>query len=816
MVARPDTSVAPSTGIEDIAKVLREFAQSNKAVYGELLSTMRDLRMSTRATSGAQIGRGAKLIDFNAGDVQEALGTSNAGGPSQAAPGFPVGGAPKGRSRKMVPVEVVPSSEVDAPEEVTETLRVNAPFPQGATPAPYRNLVNLPRTFKEGKAKGLKGVKNDFISGLTQRLNDVTLGGDMYEQVHAPSHLSLRPGDLLDHSVFTGEEFAASNWQTQSVWRNKRTQQVVHSAVAEEGQRSLARATMLKDAIAGYSETGSLMGGVANVLPMVGKAAGAAGIAVAGAQQAQKLLADQTEANRPYQRVLGGGINEGYSERLRQNLFRIGNKFSLNPISDRDSNTIYEGALDLYAGDRHMRSQAQSVMTDLLRTTGMRPEDSLKVITTAAKAGNEALAQVALSLKEVTKSAREAGVNADEARDRFGAAYASMSKSVGGTSAVLVAQSQTEAVTSMGHRFGDVTFDNGTSQDVYQSMQTGQNFGQLYASRNSAGGAQAYAASQQQRRTDAAKMLFGNKVQEAMARRGISPGSSLTATQQQQIANEVMAETGTAPQIVAQTLGNLGGMQGLTAANAPVAAVQVLAGGVDQVGELQKKVGDLEQDTMGFKSTMSKVGDVNQQQGYAERSTFLKDHLGLSENEAKKAIELARSGANPSGRMGAIVRYLRIVEKTGKTDPIQENLIKAYDNSRRYKVHTASGDRVVGNFELMQDFADQARTGEVEIVQGEGAGDNISSLLGVPATDMPGYQDPEEADSAKSGSLGKKYDDKKWEEHESEKANGTIIVKAAPDLQRWLDFQGTGAAKVASTAASSGYVSPDSRATGGH
>lgn len=823
MVARPDASVAPPSGIGEIAQVLRQFASNNDAVYGELTSAIRELRMGLRASSMGTMG--APKIDLTAADVQQVIGSSNAGGPDIPAP-FPKTRRPRRAKASPDQLQLLEEVEAASPEAPTgkprrrktavvdtapeEPLHDSPAFPLGGTPAPYRNVEVIPRNYRAGRNQGLRGVRTNVLKNLTGHLNDFTLGGDLYESVHVPRGVaaSMGVGDILDRTVFTGEEFGASNWQTETLWRNSRSQQIVDSDTAISGQRKLARATMLKKAVSSMSEGGSMQEGLAAALPKLGKVAGAVGVGVTALQQGQQFYQGQVEANRPFQRVLGGSVNEGYMERLRQNLFRIGNKFSLNPIGDRDSEAIYQGALNLYAGNKDLRGDAQSAMTDLLRSTGMRPEESLAVLRTAAKAGTDAISSIATSLKEVTREARSAGLNASEARQRFGEAYAQISKSVTGASGIMIAQAETSALTSMGHRFTDVSFDNSVRQNLFQGMQSGLNQGQLYAQRNAPGGAVSYLASQQKRRVDAAQRIFGNSVNQAMASRGITPGSKLSPAQQQEIANEVMASTGLAPEVVQQTMQALGGMEGLTAANAPVAAVQVLAGGVDAVGEYQKKVGDLEQKSVSFR--MDDPGESN------KLLSLLKTNLGLSDGEAQDALTKYRSKAPYSGKMGAITRYLRQVEKTGRTDPVLESLIKSYDNSRRYKVKTASGERIVGNFELIESFADQARTGAVEIVKGQGEGGSISDTLDVKAADLPGFTDPETTESATDAATASKFKGSKWDEKEGH-TSGTIVVKVGADLQRWIDFQATGGASVVTTSSgipTSGYVTPDMRATG--
>lgn len=823
MAVKAETSVTPDTGIGEIAKVLRQYAANNDAVYSELTSAMRDLRMTIREVSAMNMGSRLNGPELTGSEVKALLG---AGSPSlRPTMGRPSMGVPRS-SPSMAPPEGI-------------LARPGPGHPRSGAPAPLDPEL-LPHTFTAGRRQGLHGLRSAVLGRMSQAANNLGSGTDLaYEEIHVPASFEVAPGDILDRTTFGGEEFGGENaWETKSVWRNANSLQVVEPSVAKSSMRSAVRAAAVKRGIQTWAQSGSLGEGVAAAAPAVGKALGVAGVAVGAAITAQRQYAQLVEQGRPYQGVLGGSTAEGVTESFREKLFSIGNRWApgslFNPVSERDSRAIYEGALGLYAGNREMRNQAQSMMLSSLRSMGMRPEDSLQILQTAAKAGNDAIAQIATSLKEVTKTARDAGMNADEARKRFGEAYATISRSVGGAQGIVMAQAQANVLTAMGHRFEGTSLDtSSTSAMVWQSMLTGQTPGQVWAVNNSPGGALVQAQVSDTRRRLAAERtgFTSDKVLAIIQREGWDR-NKLTTAQQSKIAAEIMASTPSASPAVVLSALTAAGQTGLTIANAPLAAVRAVSGADSLEAEVAKETGELipqagSEAYPRFQSALSLEGlsqATKDQLSHAKVKIdpqALSERLGISKEDAAKALmQVEGSGKNAkgrgSGKIGAVARYIAHMERTGETDPVLERLIKSYDNSRRYRVQTKNGEIAVGNFELINDFADQAASGGVMIDKGQGQGLTIAEQLGIQATQLPGYG--QDAASAEDASLASKYGtNDKWKLNEGT-PTGTIVVRVGAELQKWIDFQATGGASVVYSNAgipASGTVTADQRASGG-
>lgn len=693
------------------------------------------------------------------------------------------------------------SREVEG--EMPPATNLHAPAPLAPeTHVPASNV----RSFKQGRHEGLHGIRHDITHAVSRHLAQKGQVG--YHQIEVPADHPAGIG-----SIIAPEDIpeVAEGMATKILHRNQATGEIVSEGAFNKGMRTMARGQKLRDMVQHFEEGGTLEGAVGKMLPKVGKTIGEVGIAVGVADEIGKKFQEQAEANRPFQEVLGGSNwGTGFRERFNQNLFRIKNKFSFNPLSDRDSETIYQGAMELYAGDSHMRGVAQNQAVSLLRGLGMDPAETMKLFQTAAKAGTEGISQISESLRDVTKAARAAGMNAKEARDRFSDAYTQISKSVSGGSGILMAAAQSQVLTSFGHQFQDVSFDNGINQDIWTSMMTGKSLGAIAADKNTTGGAQRYLQSQRQRRISAIQGLFGNKANEIVNKytSKMKPGKQFSLDTQQEMANDLLRETGLDPSVIASAMSSLGGMQGLNRDNAAMGVIKELIPGgdttektaQDQIDKYSEKPegGDLPKDWTDFRSA----------------TKWIQDALGYGSGGAQNLwTHLKDSGpGGVTGKDRAAWLYIQQLRKSsGRRSPIMERLIREYDSGRRYRVTSKGGkEHVVGNFELITGgFLDQVNSGHVQIVKGEGAGGDLAKLVGVAAADLPGYGTTPE--STGNDYTGKNFDSDK----NTGGPAGTITVKAAPELQRWIQLQGTDGTTVTTDGyPASGMSSPSTYPTG--
>jgi hypothetical protein len=211
-------------------------------------------------------------------------------------------------------------------------------------------------------------------------------------------------------------------------------------------------------------------------LPKVGAGLAVAGLAYEAGNRVLDFAAEQRRANMEYQSVLGGSNAEGFGERAKQFGFTLQNRV-FGQMGGKDAEAIYKGAMELYGTDRTMRNRYQDVSTGLYKSLGMSPEESGRVLKLAAEEGVTALDDIGEALKGVTKSAREAGMNAKVARQTFEESFAAMSKVYGGQGATVMAASRAEVATSYGHELRGAV--RGSSNLAYTAHTMGMTQGQL-------------------------------------------------------------------------------------------------------------------------------------------------------------------------------------------------------------------------------------------------------------------------------------------------------------------------------------------------
>lgn len=768
---RLERSIAPGSYLPpeahyELAAGIQGGLQGQTAILAEMARILQDIR----AGLGAQAAYGSPA---DAAAARGALGVVNTANVQAESPSGPQPGRPR----------------------VVSTAEAHQMAAKGLGEAAGQFRVS---SFAEGRQAGLGAIKGMVVNRAARAVSEMTFGGDLYEGVEVPAGYRVEPGQPVDPEVLE----RAAQWHppmttepdSQTIYTERGPDGVsraVDAAVAARAMRSIGRANAVRTAVSAVGQGQGLRAGVAAAAPRLAMGLGYAGMGVAAVQQGYQMYTQQLAANRPYQQVLGGGISEGFNERFNQNVFRIRNALSFNPIGSAESEKIYQGALQTYAGDTEMRGVAQSVMSGLYRSTGMSPEDSLRVIKIAADEGNTALGQIAVSLRDVTKTAREAGINAEEARDRFTQTYAALATSIQGPGAAALAAAQTQAVVGLGHGFQNLGIDVSTQRNLLIGSPLGMTSGEVQNLQQS--DPTRYAQLDQESRTAfASRILEGRginqQIAEYMRSEGLGEGKAPTTRQRREMGQLVNAAL--PPELAVDYARNFLGLTGVDTSNAGEAIVMASMGYPDVAGEMEENMADLApRDFAG---------------GRGGREEILKD-LGYDDAAARSLAIEGRYGTR--GKGAAVQRYMDMVERTGERNMVLERIISDYDKERRYKVHTAGGEKVVGNWELIESFADQAAAGDVEIVAGGGRGETIETAIA--NVDLPGYAD--EADSAKETYEGKTFkDDKKG-------GGGEVIIRAGPELQRWIDITTTGSASyVDQRTGTTSYspTHPDGRATG--
>lgn len=310
----------------------------------------------------------------------------------------------------------------------------------------------------------------------------------------------------------------------------------------------------------------TLIGATGKTLPGVGKALGAAGAIYAGGHQLLNFSESQTRKNQEFQRVLGGSANAGFGERWNQNMFRLGLRGSM---SGRDAETIYKGALRSYAGRSDMREMFQDQAVNLYRNTGVGADEAAALLASAAREGNDSLNAFREAIEQVGETARDAGVNAEEARDRFSRAFSDASQVSTGRAAIDIASVQSGIQTHLGNVFGDIdmseTFSHTSIGLMANSLGVDQSKILSELAKGSIEGAALYAEGMQARVDQAFNIIDQNgdlraRWMEMFRERGYKEGDNIDPAILNAITSDLIGQT--SGNIVAQA-GMLQGILGM-------------------------------------------------------------------------------------------------------------------------------------------------------------------------------------------------------------------------------------------------------------
>lgn len=751
----PEQSVSRGTpalpGMQDLQiqtlQAFNQVIQSKDAFVAEVSSAIKDLRGAMGATAMYTPNSSVAAAIRSGGEAMLADAESSMRPPSVSAS---VRQAISGGSRA-------------APEAV-----------EAATWSP-------PTSFRAGRQAGLKGIRAGLTAQVSQSISNMTLGGDYVEPITpyawSEQHQSFE-------NVRTGEFVSASTAQAAAnsaeYYRSSTTGEVMDAASAAIAARRMARADVVRRGVAAMSSTGSLSAGVSAALPRVAAGLGVAGMAVGGGLQVAQFIADQRQANQPFQAVLGGSNAEGFGERIGGFMNRW-NPSTVFGMGGANADRLYRGALDLYAGDRGMRNQAMDVGRDLYNQVGMTPDESMAVFREAARVGQDSLGMIAESLRNVTQTAREAGMNAQEARAEFQQAFTEVGRMYRGSAPGLIAEAQTSALTAMGRGWEGVSIGNTSQFQLQAASMRGMSVSQYQALVTGPGGERTAVEDQRAAARRAvglytrpgAEAIVAQFMQENNIREG-QPIETVDPALRRELGRRLLeANAIVNPNLAASQLAMMADIQGVTPGQVGEVTADIMLGFYDPGRSLDARAESFE-----ASAAPRGEGDIRR---------LFEEELGFERGQSA-SISMSRGHETGRGRERAGSIYASQMAESGRRNPILEQILQNYDNSRRFLVQTKDGPVVVGNHELLRDFADQAARGDVQIVEGANAGQSIAEAFNIPQ---------ESLSTAAAASASQTYTGKTFDAPSGGPGQGgTVTVQAGPELQRWIDLQATGGVNV--------------------
>lgn len=196
----------------------------------------------------------------------------------------------------------------------------------------------------------------------------------------------------------------------------------------QENMGSLAKGGQVLGAL---GEEGG-MGALASILPEaaagpVGWAAAAGTIAWEGVKRGTAFAQQQRAENARFQAIMGGSNLSGFGQRAQQAQFRYG---QMGTLSGEQANQLFYGVTEsgLRGGERQ---RGLDFAVREYKNLGMTIEDSLQVINVAVQHGKANFDDLSVTLRDVSDSAAKAGINTEAARKSFVATYESFAGAFG-------------------------------------------------------------------------------------------------------------------------------------------------------------------------------------------------------------------------------------------------------------------------------------------------------------------------------------------------------------------------------------------------
>lgn len=454
-------------------------------------------------------------------------------------------------------------------------------------------------------------------------------------------------------------------------------------------------------------------------------------------QRTANLYLSEREKNRAYQSIEGTSNAAGFGERFHEEAYRWSLGFGMSGDMARRS---FKGVTALgYNGVAKGQTQGRQEALDFIyhnyNARGMSPEESLGILQTSSHDATVSLQSLSTELRNVSKTAGEAGNNAMVFRQTFQQMLGGAIATGAGPGSAQLAGIFTSTQASYGREFAGSDFSNqlGTGYQYMVGAQYGVQPGQLQ--RMMRQNPQEYA-----RMVSGSQMSFIQGVltpQQIQELQGLikqygSTQASIDTIEQLFLNNHpeidlhVLAaslpanligvqldESNVMKWIIQQLAGNTAAAYaGQTKTHAPVSASGTTKsggykGGNAQTGKMGLLVPPKSSSFTGNRAVEDELSRIHG--GTAWWS------LGAVQNE------------NKAGKA-----YVDQMKKSGQRDPVLEALLQNVDdpNSVQVKVSTSSGDRVMSFADAMKYFPNELAAGKATFVSGKEKGKTTADLLG--------------------------------------------------------------------------------------
>lgn len=663
----------------------------------------------------------------------------------------------------------------------------------------------LPGSWQEGKQFSLGKLRQNVAGGIDRWMTQRQFG---------------------DFEIIGGRYYAPGS-QGQALASAMNPGAGIEMPVAESasGARVLSGIKNYAGSLAGGQGPGEAL---ASAAPGLGRALGVAGAVYMGVNKGLDFAEGQRSANARYQQVLGGGNAEGFGERAQQNLFRLGLRGTMDGA---EAEQLYQGALDLYAGNRGGRQRAMDVGTRLYSDLGVGPEETLRMLKTMVSTGNDSLYALANSIEAVSKSARVAGENAAEARKRFEEALKTTTQQYQGVAAVQIAQQQATSLAAFGTA-GNAMSLSGLNTGMAQAQQASllnmpvntyaAKIGLASGYTVGPGGVrqlQGSALAMQGQRAQIQQYLgpqvfegaVGNKIRAILRDRLSKNGGTFDQGVAQAVAQEVMLDPQVAAQLppgdVMQGILSMAGIEGSTPGESFGNAINAyyneeFLGPDKDLQEINAKFGT----TAGSAADQGALNAIRGGDSKTMTDTGAAPDILVGAATAiggtektKKDFAYAEHNTGGGQHETAMRHYYQLVSSTNKRYGILEEYLKNnYHAEDRFQITDKDGKkREVTPDDLILHYADQAQADPSSIIVTQGkrkgqtlADKDLTGAMGFRDTSV----DPTAAGGSRNAETGTTVG-KELSKEDIDKRNeqaGAITLEASAWLRKLIDIKTSG------------------------
>lgn len=571
------------------------------------------------------------------------------------------------------------------------------------------------------------------------------------------------------------------------------------ASLQSRGRKLTAAAGALK----GVGEPGGAFGGIAAAVPELGGTmagiAGVVGTPVA-IDKGLQFIQSQRQENAQYQGIYGGSNISGIGQRFRSETFRMG---QLGTLSDSQAGEAFMGASQtgLKGG---ARDNATNFIVNEYKKIGMSIKQGVEAVTIAAQTGNSALTGMADALDGVTKAAKNAGVNANVARQNFLKIYQDVAQSIPGNQAVGIAGGLASAQANMGRQMqnADLSGFNKPMTQRLMAAQSGLSYNQYLGKASGPGGSQFVAGNEDKVVLNFLKnngvlekfMPFAQMVAKAASDRNGQPNDDdyNTAAQAALDSGQIPDANGLT-QGISALIGISFGSDYETIIFIIKAIVGQLAPGANGSFNVSNSTAQL-QKASGSKQVVAgaTAGQVTSLQRDGAR--------GANTSQSAKDIQTARDAAGTtdagifSSKTSQIRRdnqnwYKNNIVNKNQQDPILANLLKRTGANDLFTVTTKDGDKTVNMHDLERYYSDQVQAGTVKFATGPNAGVSVSEFTHMPASqDDINKANASNKDSSKNKALQGQDRTAEAKKVNSSGSGGKIIIEPTAELRKYLNI----------------------------